>query len=68
MKSKSLWRFRKGSEGNQDVKLECGCIFNCYDEEKIILRVCETHHIRYKELQALGKIMRATDIELKRCK
>jgi len=32
----SNWRFRKGSQADQRVRLKCGCVYNCYDPDKTI--------------------------------
>ena len=62
MKRKLLWRFRKGSEGNQSIPLDCGCVYNCYDKNKMIFRVCPSHLPLYNRFQAEGKMMYARDL------
>ncbi len=33
-----LWRFRKISEANPIITLDCGCKYHCLDKEKILIR------------------------------
>jgi len=57
------WRFRKGSLANQSIKLECGCVYNCYDTDKTILSVCDKHRAKYNEFVANNKTLTVFDIK-----
>ena len=46
MKSKLLWRFRKGSEANPIQTLPCGCKIYVYD--KTIVWYCDEHNPNLK--------------------
>ena len=59
----SNWRFRKGSQTDQRVRLKCGCVYNCYDPDKTILRVCDIHRERYREMVEAGEAMTVESIK-----
>ena len=59
----SNWRFRKGSQADPRVRLKCGCVYNCYDPDKTILRVCDTHREKYTEMVEAGEVMTVENME-----
>ena len=59
----SNWRFRKGSQADPRVTLKCGCVYNCYDPGKTILRVCDTHREKYREMVDAGEVMTVESIK-----
>ena len=59
----SNWRFRKGSQADPRVRLKCGCVYNCYDPDKTILRVCDIHREQYMEMVAAGEVLTVENME-----
>ena len=59
----SNWRFRKGSQADPRVRLKCGCVYNYYDPDKTILRVCGIHRERYRERVDAGEAMTVESIK-----
>ena len=47
----------------EEQKLKCGCVYSCYDPDKTILRVCDTHRERYKERVDAGEAMTVESIK-----
>jgi hypothetical protein len=49
-KVKLAWRFRKGSQSDPILALDCGCKYYCYDGT--IVRNCEKHpHNKYQNIK-----------------